>query len=322
MDLSGRTPIYRLSQVEQSWPQVPTPTPSNYVSPYRPPQHQQDQQQQGLPPQQSPDSAQLQNDNAAGEGSPGESPPPDGEGAVDTPSSQKRRGRKLLEEQVAVLFNCCLEQQGLYADQDRVRFWITVASKLKQRTRRSFAWQSCRRIVTDRSLERRVHRREIEVGRRTEEQAPSELTMAIDRWIAMEDMMEQQISAALTAKRSWGQTQPAGPGEPAAVAAAPVIATPGSGPGPAKRVKQSPLKATLAESLVKLSESLTQEAESDSMKEEMVTEVRDVRRGMDDMRQSMEETRKELNALRVDMNRKFELVIQLLTEMKEQEESG
>ncbi|KAL4865091.1 hypothetical protein BDV12DRAFT_200474 [Aspergillus spectabilis] len=188
-DLSGRTPIYRLSKTAPP-PQPTPPHPSrsqvnaNGAVPY--------QNQHQPPYHASPYSSPYPTSHP---GSQPHSTPQDNKEntPVLTPQQHlargspltKRRGRKLQEPETLILINCCLEYQSLYHD-NLQRFWYCVATSLKRQIKRNFSWQSCRQIVEELVSERRERRREVAAGK-TKEQPLTELVLATDKWILFSD---------------------------------------------------------------------------------------------------------------------------------------
>ncbi|KAL4804132.1 hypothetical protein BDV18DRAFT_143862 [Aspergillus unguis] len=214
-DLSGRTPIYRLSKnpepIPASQPQHPPPPahannppqphppyppypPHN--APYNPPHSQppplqtqtpnQSQTQTPTQPPQSIQSTPQENKENAYVQSP-QTPNPVA-GAQNSPLT-KRRGRKLQEHETLILVNCCLEYQSLYHDNPS-RFWYCVATSLKRQIKRNFSWQSCRQIVEELVGERRERRRDVAAGK-VKEQPLTELVLATDKWISFSDAPPQ-----------------------------------------------------------------------------------------------------------------------------------
>ncbi|KAL4976219.1 hypothetical protein BDW66DRAFT_57265 [Aspergillus desertorum] len=203
-DLSGRTPIYRLSKAvpprpppPQATPTPPQPSPSpqlvnnasnahnaHYQPPYPP----------HLSPFNTPYSASQP---PAQPGSQPQSSPQDNKEnafaqtpqSLDSPAQgspmTKRRGRKLQENEILILVNCCLEYQSLYRDNPQ-RFWYCVATSLKRQIKRNFSWQSCRQIIEELVAERRERRRDVAAGK-AKEQPLTELVLATDKWISFTD---------------------------------------------------------------------------------------------------------------------------------------
>ncbi|KAL4875267.1 hypothetical protein BJY04DRAFT_224235 [Aspergillus karnatakaensis] len=176
-DLSGRTPIYRLSKAAPPPPPPPPPPPSQATPhgslPYHASQYNSPYDPSHPGPQSQPDN----NENAPfltpqqhlSQGSP----------------LTKRRGRKLQEHETLILINCCLEYQSLYKD-NPPRFWYCVATSLKRQIKRNFSWQSCRQIVEELVSERRERRRDVAAGN-VKEQPMTELVLATDKWISFSD---------------------------------------------------------------------------------------------------------------------------------------
>ncbi|KAL5337200.1 hypothetical protein BJX70DRAFT_370229 [Aspergillus crustosus] len=214
-DLSGRTPIYRLSKntpLPQPQPQPqPQPTPplpgpsqvhSNGAIPYHqqphphPQQQQQPQQQPNPPYHASPYSSPYPSSQPGSQpqSTPQPTPQDNKENTpVLTPQQHlargspltKRRGRKLQEHETLILINCCLEYQSLYHGNPQ-RFWYCVATSLKRQIKRNFSWQSCQQIVEELVTERRDRRRDVAAGK-TKEQPLTELVLATDKWISFSD---------------------------------------------------------------------------------------------------------------------------------------
>ncbi|KAL4992670.1 hypothetical protein BDW68DRAFT_53354 [Aspergillus falconensis] len=203
-DLSGRTPIYRLSKAVppppaplQPTPTPPQPSPSPQLvnnashahnAHYQPPYHHppppfdtpyaasQPRSQPGSQPQST---AQDNKENAFAQ-----TPQSVNSPAQGSPMT-KRRGRKLQENEILILANCCLEYQSLYHDNPQ-RFWYCVATSLKRQIKRNFSSQSCRQIIEELVAERRERRRDVAAGK-AKEQPLTELVLATDKWISFTD---------------------------------------------------------------------------------------------------------------------------------------
>ncbi|KAL4736190.1 hypothetical protein BDV11DRAFT_18310 [Aspergillus similis] len=201
-DLSGRTPIYRLSKtVPSPAPAAPQSSPSPqfvnngshaHTSHYQPPYHpypppfntphtvSQPASHPGPQPQSTP---QDNKENAFAQTA--QTPQGLDSPAQGSPPMTKRRGRKLQESEILILVNCCLEYQSLYHDNPQ-RFWYCVATSLKRQIKRNFSWQSCRQIVEELVAERRERRRDVAAGK-AKEQPLTELVLATDKWISFMD---------------------------------------------------------------------------------------------------------------------------------------
>ncbi|KAL2826320.1 hypothetical protein BDW59DRAFT_161159 [Aspergillus cavernicola] len=188
-DLSGRTPIYRLSKTTPlpSPPARPQPTPpqhtSNAVQPYQPPYHPAPYHSPYPSAQSAPRPQSTPQDDKANASAqtPQQTPNSEAQGSPLT----KRRGRKLQESEILILVNCCLEYQSIFHDNPS-RFWYCVATSLKRQIKRNFSWQSCRQIIEELVLERRERRWDVTAGR-VKEQPLTELLVATDKWISFCD---------------------------------------------------------------------------------------------------------------------------------------
>ncbi|KAL3481384.1 hypothetical protein BJX99DRAFT_164343 [Aspergillus californicus] len=182
-DLSGRTPIYRLSKppiprpVPQSQPTPPLPVNNNPVQPSQPPYHASPYHSPYPSSHPPPPHATPQDDK---ENAPAQTPTE----ARGSPLT-KRRGRKLQEDETLILVNCCLEYQSMYHDNPS-RFWFCVSTSLKRQIKRNFSWQSCRQIIEELVAERRERRRDV-AGGKVKEQPLTETVIATDKWIAFTD---------------------------------------------------------------------------------------------------------------------------------------
>ncbi|KAI9376109.1 hypothetical protein BJX61DRAFT_539122 [Aspergillus egyptiacus] len=196
-DLSGRTPIYRLTKTPVPVPApAPAPVPAAPVPPpHASPSHVNNTTTTTTTTNNNP----AQPNQLRYQPSPYQSPYPNSQ---STPSQQltpqdnkeneargspltKRRGRKLQENEILTLVNCCLEYQSMYHS-NTSRFWYCVATSLKRAIKRNFSWQSCRQIIEELVAERRERRRDVAAGK-VKEQPLTELVMATDQWIAVCD---------------------------------------------------------------------------------------------------------------------------------------
>ncbi|KAL4778654.1 hypothetical protein BJX76DRAFT_128100 [Aspergillus varians] len=199
-DLSGRTPIYRLSKtVPQPAPTPPQPAPSHLIHAnnvntpqYQPPYHPSPYNSPYTASQPGPHPQSTPHDDKenAFTHTPQQTP---NSGALGSPMT-KRRGRKLQESEILTLVDCCLEFQSLYYDNPS-RFWYCVATSLKRQIKRNFSWQSCRQIIEELVSERRDRRRDVVAGK-AKEQPLTELVLATDKWIACSDAMAGNPSIA------------------------------------------------------------------------------------------------------------------------------
>ncbi|KAL2869074.1 uncharacterized protein BJX67DRAFT_379553 [Aspergillus lucknowensis] len=213
-DLSGRTPLYRLSKsapVPQPQPSATPlhPSPSQVNSPAttqpsQPPYHASPYTSPYTPSQPLPQSTPQDNKENAPAQAPQHTPNTDKHGS---PWS-RRRGRKLQENEVLILVNCCLEFQSFYRD-NLMRFWYCVATSLKRQIKRNFSWQSCRQIVEELAADRRERRRDVAAGKAKEEPL-TELVLATDKWISFTDAVSGWPPAmpAPTPAPTPTQTQP------------------------------------------------------------------------------------------------------------------
>ncbi|KAL2812712.1 hypothetical protein BJX63DRAFT_432412 [Aspergillus granulosus] len=190
-DLSGRTPIYRLSKTAPPPPPPPQPSPSqvnNASQPYHPP-YQPSPYSSPYPASQPPPQSTPQEDKeSALVPTPQLTPGTEARGSPLT----KRRGRKLQESEILILVNCCLEYQSISHD-NPTRFWYCVAVSLKRQIKRNFSWQSCRQIMEELVAERRERRRDVAAGK-AKEQPLTELVLATDKWISFSDAVSGGVS--------------------------------------------------------------------------------------------------------------------------------
>ncbi|KAL4914372.1 hypothetical protein BDW62DRAFT_144480 [Aspergillus aurantiobrunneus] len=181
-DLSGRTPLYRLSKSapESTLPPAP-PALSTPVANYPPPYHA--PYNPANPPNPPYTPSQPPHDDK--ENAPTHTPQTNANSPAQGSPMTKRRGRKLQEHETLILVNCCLEYQSLYRDNPS-HFWHCVATSLKRQIKRNFSWQSCRQIIEELVSERRDRRRDVAAGK-AREQPLTELVLATDKWISFSD---------------------------------------------------------------------------------------------------------------------------------------
>lgn len=187
MDLTGRKPLYRLSAT----PAPPTtPQTSNVKPAAQTPTHPPAPQYQ--PWQQTPPHP-YPAPSPHGQPSQVLSPYNEANYGADMQAA-RRRGRMLFENELIILFKGCIERKDMYlTNPNRSAFWDNVAGYMNSFTGRNFSPPSYQQIVTDRSIERRTHRRDIANGKAHVE-PPNALTTVIDQWIAMEDDILKQTS--------------------------------------------------------------------------------------------------------------------------------
>ncbi|GLB08279.1 hypothetical protein AtubIFM57258_004167 [Aspergillus tubingensis] len=187
LDLTGRKPLYRLSATPAppTTPHAPNTKPAAQTPTHPPaPQYQPWQQTPPHPyPAPSPHGQPPQVLSPYSEATHG----------ADMQAA-RRRGRMLFENELIILFKGCIERKDMYlTNPNRSVFWDNVAGYMNSFTGRNFSPPSYQQIVTDRSIERRTHRRDIVTGK-VQAEPPNALTTVIDQWIAMEDELLKQTS--------------------------------------------------------------------------------------------------------------------------------
>ncbi|KAL4815028.1 hypothetical protein BDW67DRAFT_70973 [Aspergillus spinulosporus] len=322
-DLSGRTPIYRLSKTVPP----PAPAPSQlspspqfvnngshaHTSHYQPPYHPHPPpfnpahavspaSQPGPQPQSTP---QDNKENAFAATPQGLDSPAQG-----SPPMTKRRGRKLQENEILILMNCCLEYQSLYYDNPQ-RFWYCVATSLKRQIKRNFSSQSCRQIVEELVVERRERRRDVAAGK-AKEQPLTELVLATDKWISFMDTVPGGTIAtpAPLMKRAApdipddANVKRPKPHDPAPSVPPPPASQPPPGSQP------MPPYAPYPNAVPTIPSGPTMAAEFQTIK----VDIRSLRMDVQGLRREMVEVRQELNT-------KLDLILQALQQIKAQTEA-
>ncbi|KAI2890613.1 hypothetical protein CBS63078_9973 [Aspergillus niger] len=211
MDLTGRKPLYRLSAT----PAPPTtPQTSNVKPAAQTPTHPPAPQYQ--PWQQTPPHP-YPAPSPHGQPSQVLSPYNEANYGADMQAA-RRRGRMLFENELIILFKGCIERKDMYlTNPNRSAFWDNVAGYMNSFTGRNFSPPSYQQIVTDRSIERRTHRRDIANGKAHVE-PPNALTTVIDQWIAMEDdILKQTSESEFLSRNGPHRTTPATPPSPSQV---------------------------------------------------------------------------------------------------------
>ncbi|CBF83173.1 hypothetical protein AN3213.2 [Aspergillus nidulans FGSC A4] len=339
-DLSGRTPIYRLSKTVP--PPAPAPQPSaspqfvnkgsqahtsHYQPPYPPhpppfniPHTVSPASQPGPQPQSTP---QDNKENAFAH-----TPQSLDSPAQGSPPMTKRRGRKLQENETLILVNCCLEYQSLYNDNPQ-RFWYCVATSLKRQIKRNFSSHSCRQIVEELVVERRERRRDVAAGK-VKEQPLTELVLATDKWISFMDTASGGTiaspaplmkRAALDIPDDSNAKRPK-PHEPAPSVPPPAVSQPQplSQPPSQPPSQPMPLSMPVAQPMppytpypnagLTMPSGPTIAAEFQTLK----VDIRSLRMDVQGLRREMVEVRQELNT-------KLDLILQALQQVKAQTEA-
>ncbi|EHA27733.1 hypothetical protein ASPNIDRAFT_41676 [Aspergillus niger ATCC 1015] len=274
MDLTGRKPLYRLSAT----PAPPTtPQTSNVKPAAQTPTHPpapQYQPWQQTPPHPYP--------ALSPHGQPSQVLSPYNETNHGTDmQAARRRGRMLFENELIILFKGCIERKDMYlTNPNRSAFWDNVAGYMNSFTGRNFSPPSYQQIVTDRSIERRTHRRDIANGKAHVE-PPNALTTVIDQWIAMEDDILKQTSES----EFLSQKRPA-PDDPSTQDA-----------NQAKRLR--PHTADAPQATPSSPSQVRREVDGNSLARALVHEVRDLRREVE------------------EVHRKLDLVLETLKAVKE-----
>ncbi|KAL4765302.1 uncharacterized protein BDW70DRAFT_62157 [Aspergillus foveolatus] len=330
-DLSGRTPIYRLSKTVP--PPAPAPQPSaspqfvnkgshahtsHYQLPYPPHPPSFNTSHTVSPASQpgpQPHSTPQDNKENAFAHTPQSLDSP----AQGSPPMTKRRGRKLQENETLILVNCCLEYQSLYHDNPQ-RFWYCVATSLKRQIKRNFSSHSCRQIVEELVVERRERRRDVAAGK-AKEQPLTELVLATDKWISfMETAPGGSIaSPAPLMKRAApdipddSNAKRPKPHEPAPSVAPPAASQPPSQPMPPSMppvAQPMPPYAPYPNAGPMMPSGPTMAAEFQTLK----VDIRSLRMDVQGLRREMVEVRQELNT-------KLDLILQALQQVKAKTEA-
>ncbi|KAL2825709.1 hypothetical protein BJY01DRAFT_241494 [Aspergillus pseudoustus] len=319
-DLSGRTPIYRLSKTAPTPPPPPQPAasqvnhtappyhtpyhPSPYGSPYHSSQH---------PPHSTP----QENKENAPVHTPNLTPGSEARGSPLT----KRRGRKLQESEVLILVNCCLEYQSIFHDNPS-RFWYCVAVSLKRQIKRNFSWQSCRQIIEELVSERRERQRDVAAGK-VKEQPLTELVLATDKWISFSDAISGGAPALPTPTHTQSLKRPGQSDSPPTDANAAkrpkqneqghsIPPTPVHAPPPAPYPPHPPYPIPphqIPPAPIPTIPSGPTMSEFQTLK----VDIQSLRMDVQSMRREMIEVRNEFNA-------KFDLILQTLQEAKDAKE--
>ncbi len=308
-DLSGRTPIYRLSKTAP--PPAPTPAPhppspsyqpTTWQPPYTP--YTADPQPQSQPQSQSQPTPHDDKENQVAQS------PQQVQGSPLT----KRRGRKLQENEILILVNCCLEFQSLYHGNPS-RFWYCVATNLKRQIKRNFSWQSCRQIIEELVSERRERRRDVAAGK-VKEQPLTELVLATDKWISFSDSLAgppNTASPAQSLKR---------PGEEG---------SPAIDPNAAKRPKQheEPSPSMPPPGSLPLSQPTLHSVPVHTIPHTAIpsipsgparSEFQTLKVDIQSLRMDVQSMRRELVEARQEMNNQLDMILQTIQQVKAQSE--
>ncbi|KAL4907866.1 hypothetical protein BDW74DRAFT_175653 [Aspergillus multicolor] len=328
-DLSGRTPIYRLSKTVAPPPQPAPPQQSpqlvnhannsNYPAPYHPyppgfqpyiPPQTPSQPSSQPPPQPSSLPHSTPQDNKENGVPKAQTPQSVNSPAQGSPMT-KRRGRKLQESETLILVNCCLEYQSLYHDNPQ-RFWYCVATSLKRQIKRNFSWQSCRQIVEELVSERRERRRDVAAGK-AKEQPMTELVLATDKWISFTDAPPAGTIASPAQPLKRPGPEPMNDStakRPKPQAAAPIPQPPMSQPAtqPPPQPVSYPTYSPQANVIPTIPSGPTM-AEFQTLK----VDIRS-------LRMDVQGAQRELIEVRKEMNLKLDLILQTLQEVKAQNE--
>jgi hypothetical protein len=230
----------------------------------------------------------------------------------------KRRGRKLQENEILILVNCCLEYQSLYHDNPQ-RFWYCVATSLKRQIKRNFSSHSCRQIVEELVVERRERRRDVAAGK-AKEQPLTELVLATDKWISFMDTAPggNIASPAPLMKRAApdipddSNAKRPKPHEPALSVPPPAV----SQPQPSSQLSSQPPSqpmppyAPYPNAGPTMPSGPTMAAEFQTLK----VDIRSLRMDVQGLKREMVEVRQELNT-------KLDLILQALQQVKAQTEA-
>lgn len=114
----------------------------------------------------------------------------------DQSAQQGSSDRSLTESEKLALFNVCLELKTDYIESaNQKTWWIRVSQFLEYSIGRPYVWESCRRLVTNLTAERREYLKLWETGEENNEPR-SDLAEAMDLWIEVVDQVETAEQAS------------------------------------------------------------------------------------------------------------------------------
>lgn len=123
--------------------------------------------------------------------------------AQPLPSSRTRGpyGKRISKDQELLIFKRCLQHTRSYEipEERKRKFWVIVSKSLEADFGRLYAWNTIKKRVDDRVLERRVHLEQVETGDPREPQ--TDLEAAIDEWIEVLDRVATAIEESQAAAK-------------------------------------------------------------------------------------------------------------------------
>ena len=123
--------------------------------------------------------------------------------AQPVPSSRTRGpyGKRISKDQELLIFKRCLQHTKSYEipEERKRKFWVIVSKSLEADVGRLYAWNTIKKRVDDRVLERRVHLEQVETGDPREPQ--TDLEAAIDEWIEVLDRVAAEIEESQAAAK-------------------------------------------------------------------------------------------------------------------------
>ena len=105
-------------------------------------------------------------------------------------SSSSQRGSTLTKEETLQLFNVAWDLRGDY-NNGKKQFWVEVQKRLRSQIGRNYIWKSCKNKMAKEVEDRQFYLSTYITGR--ENEALSELDMAVDQWIEFLAEDSQQV---------------------------------------------------------------------------------------------------------------------------------
>ena len=119
----------------------------------------------------------------------------------DAPSAQGSRsrgpyGKRISKDQELLVFKRCIQHTRSYenSEERKRKFWVIVCQSLEADFGRLYAWNTIKKRVDDRVLERRVYLEQRKTGEPREPQ--TDLEAAIDEWIEVLDRVTAEAEEA------------------------------------------------------------------------------------------------------------------------------
>lgn len=115
---------------------------------------------------------------------------------VGSRGSRGSYGKRITKEQELLIFQRCLQYVRSYENpqERKKKFWVIIGRCLEADLGRLYAWNTLKKRVDDRVLERRVYLEQLKTGEPREPQ--TDLEAAIDDWIEVIDRVAAEIEEA------------------------------------------------------------------------------------------------------------------------------